>query len=410
MSGQKFPYQTIRQVDVRGRQILMRVDYNVPLNDDGTIADDFRIEASLPTLNYLLERGAKVVLISHLGRPDGKKQSRFSLRSVADNLSAKLNRPVKFVADSVGDTVSQATKKLAAGDVVLLENLRFYTEEEANDRRFASDLAKDTHADLFVQDGFGVVHRAHASTAAITEFLPSLAGLLLESEYSAIKQAIDNPNRPLTAVLGGAKISDKIPLVKRFVKVADNIIIGGAMANNFLKFLGFDVGASLVEDNQDQFIKEILKSAHAKFGTDFDNKFLLPTDVAVARHGLTTERRQELPVAAVHGDMKIFDIGSKTIGQIDKITANSGTVIWNGDLGIDTRPDFSHGSARLALNLARHPHIVSVIGGGDTADFVRHWDSLSGGSFSHVSTGGGASLELMAGQTLPGMTALLRRA
>ncbi len=396
-------------MDVHGKQILMRVDYNVPQNDDGSIADDFRIEASLPTINYLLERGAKIVLISHLGRPDGQVQEKFSLAPVAANLSDKLGRKVRFATDCIGDVASVATKGLAAGDIVLLENLRFHAEEEQNDHDFAKKLAEDSHAELFVQDGFGVVHRAHASTSAVTEFLPSVAGLLLENEYVKIKSATDDPTRPLTAVLGGAKISDKIPLVEKFVDIADNVIVGGAMADNFLKYLGNDIGDSKFEADVDDVTKKILDAAHAKFGNEFDQRFLLPVDVAVAESGLSDDKRTEVPIGLVHGQMKILDIGSNTIDKIDEIVDQSGTVIWNGTLGMAEKPEFAHGSARLAMTLAQHSGVISVIGGGDTADFVRDWDALKGGSFTHVSTGGGASLELMAGDTLPGIAALMPR-
>ncbi len=402
-----FPYKTVRDIDIQGKQVLMRVDYNVPLNDDGSISDDFRITASLPTIRYLLKRGVRLVLIAHLGRPDGRVDEKYSLEPVAVSLSDQLGQPVQFVRDCVGDAVSVATKNLTAGNVILLENLRFHPGEEANDRNFAADLAQSSHADLFVEDGFGVVHRAHASTVAITEFLPGVAGFLLEKEYTEIKAATDDPNRPLTTVLGGAKISDKIPLVKKFITIADRVVIGGAMANNFLKYLGHDVADSLVEPDMDTAIKDILDAAHDKFGAEFDQRFMLPVDVAVAEHGDKHAVRLELPLGAVHGRMQIFDIGNNTIEAVDRSAIESGTVIWNGTLGVAEQENFAHGSARLAMALATHPHVVSVIGGGDTADFVRGWDSLHGGSFTHVSTGGGASLELMAGNTLPGIAALL---
>jgi len=411
MSKIIFPYQTVRDIDVANKQILERVDYNVPLNADGTIADDFRVEASLPTLKYLLEKGAKIVLISHLGRPKGEVKPEFSLAPVAKDLSQKLNREVKFVDDCIGEKVREATESMQPGEVVLLENLRFHPEEEKNDMDFAKQLAEDSHAEIFVQDGFGVVHRAHASTEAITHFLPSIAGLLLEKEYVEIKSATDDPNRPLTAIMGGAKISDKIPLVKKFVEIADNVIVGGAMANNFLKFNGVNVASSLTEDGEDDTIREILDAAHAKFANDFDAKFILPTDVAIAPNGSDQEERVEINLSEnpLYGEARILDLGSATIDKICDIIRESGTVIWNGDLGIDTTPQFSHASSRTALELAKNPHIVSVIGGGDTADFVRNWDSLKGGSFTHVSTGGGASLELMAGDELPGIAALLKK-
>lgn len=404
-----FPYLTIKDVDVSGKQILMRADYNVPLDDNGHIADDYRITASLPTLNYLLERGAKLVLISHLGRPKSATDTKFSLQPVAVALSNELGRTVRFVDDCIGADVLDATERMQPGDVVLLQNLRFHPEEKANDREFARTLAHDTHAELFVQDGFGVVHRPHASTAAITEFLPSYAGLLLEKEYVEIKSATDNPNRPLTAVIGGAKISDKIPLVKKFIEISDNVIVGGALANNFLRRLGYDVGASLIEDNVDNIVDEILVMAKNKYGNSFGAHFVIPRDVAISADGALSAPREEVALGNVHGVNKIYDVGARTIEVIDHLVKSSGTVIWNGTLGMAEYEQFSHGSARLAMALASNPKIVSVIGGGDTADFVCKWDVLKGGSFTHVSTGGGASLELMAGDTLPGIAALLPR-
>lgn len=408
MSGQNFPYKTVRDVDVRNQNILMRVDYNVPIDKKtGEIADDFRIEKSIETIKFLLQRGAKLVLISHLGRPNGQKNAQLSLKKIAQNLSEKLGQKVKFIDDCIGDKVYLATKKMAAGDVVLLENLRFYAEEEKNDRDFAKSLAHDSHAKIFVQDGFGVVHRAHASTVGVTEFLPSVAGFLLEKEFSEITAAINDPNRPLTAILGGAKISDKIPLVKKFLKIADNVVIGGAMANNFLQYLGKNVGQSLVEDGENDVIREIFLVAKKKFGEKLPEKLILPRDVAIGRE--ISDPRYEILVDNVSDDEKIFDLGTMTIDLICEKIRASGTVIWNGDLGLDATADWSHGSSRVALELAKNPQIISVVGGGDTADFVRHWDALRGGSFTHVSTGGGASLELMSGEKLPGITALMRK-
>lgn len=404
-----FPYQTIKDVDVNGKRILMRADYNVPLTDDGRIADDFRITASLPTVKYLIERGAKLVLISHLGRPKGQVNPKFTLRPVAERLAEKLGRPVKFVDDCIGAAVSEVVGQMQPGDVILLENLRFHPEEEKNDSAFAEELARSSAAELFVQDGFGVVHRPHASTAAITEYLPAVAGLLLEREYVAIKSATDAPNRPLTAVIGGAKISDKMPLVRKFLQIADNIVIGGALANNFLKYQGYDVGDSLVEDGVADLVKSILDEAQAKYGDAMSEKFILPRDVAVAESGSLDDNRVEKPLDGVHSPAVIYDSGEKTIDAVDRVVTASGTVIWNGTLGMAEKTNFSRGSARLALVLAKNPQITSVIGGGDTADFVRNWDALHGGSFTHVSTGGGASLELMAGDTLPGIASLCRK-
>ena len=409
MASVDFPYKTIKDVDVQNKRILMRADYNVPLRADGAIADDFRIIASLPTINYLLERGVQLVLISHLGRPKGQVNSKYSLAPVAERLSEALGRPVKFVDDCVGDEVVSATSQMQAGDVILLENLRFHPEEEQNDSSFARSLANDSGAELFVQDGFGVVHRPHASTAAITGILPAVAGLLLEREYVEIKSATDAPNRPLTTVIGGAKISDKMPLVRKFMQIADNVIIGGALANNFLKYDGHNVGDSLVEDGVADLVGSIEQEAKDKYGDELSEHFVLPVDVAVSETGSLDAPRVEVGLDDVASPAKIYEKKKKTIKIIEQTVANSGTVIWNGTLGMAEYPEFSRGSARLALTLAKNPQITSVIGGGDTADFVRNWDALHGGSFTHVSTGGGASLELMAGDELPGIVALMKK-
>lgn len=404
-----FKWKTIKDVDVAGKRILLRADYNVPLKD-GEILDDFRVEASLLTLKYLIERGAKIVIISHLGRPKSPADIQFSLAPIAENLSEKLGKKVKFAKDCIGEDVANLTAKMGSGDVVMLENLRFHPEEKADDREFAKNLAKDTHANLFVQEGFGVVHRAHASTHAITEFLPSVAGFLLKKEYVEIKSATDDPNRPLTALMGGAKISDKIPLVRKFVEIADNVVIGGAMANNFLKFNGKNVAKSLVENDVDEIIKEIMVAVREKWGENYNDHFILPTDVAIATDGDFHSQRVEVDLAGnpLYGEAAIFDLGAKTIAKINDKIRESGTVIWNGDLGIDNAPQFSMASIAAAENMTK-TRIISVVGGGDTADFARHWDKLRGGSFTHVSTGGGASLELMAGEKLPGIYALMRK-
>ena len=407
MANIEFPYKTIKDVDVEGKRVLLRADYNVPLREDGTIADDFRITASLPTLHYLLDNNCQVVIMSHLGRPKGQVNPKYSLRPVAERLSEVLGQPVQLVEDCVGETVSTAVKDMQPGQVILLENLRFHPEEERDDQSFAEQLAKDSGAELFVQDGFGVVHRPHTSTDAITRVLPAVAGLLLEREYVEIKSATDSPNRPLTAVIGGAKISDKMPLVQKFLEVADNVVIGGALANNFLKYQGHDVGDSLVEDGVSDLVASILDQAKAKYGDDINAHFILPMDVAVAENGSLSDPRVEKSLDDVHAPAKIYDMGEQTIAAIEHMVEQSGTVIWNGTLGMAEYEQFSRGSARLALTLAKNPQITSVIGGGDTADFVRNWDALHGGSFTHVSTGGGASLELMAGDDLPGIVALM---
>ena len=403
-----FLKRTVRDVPLRGKTVLLRADYNVPLNAKGAIADDFRIQASLPTVRYLLDQDCKVIICSHLGRPDGEVKESLTLEPIAERLGSLLKQHVSFVPECIGDRVHQAAKRLRNGQVLMLENLRFHAGEEANDEHFAKALADDSAAEYFVQDGFGVVHRAHASTSAITQYLPSVAGLLLEREYTAIQSAMDNPERPMVAVLGGAKISDKIAVIEKFVSLADVLIIGGAMANTFLKYRGYKIGKSVHEDGLDSIIKQIYDAAEKKVGRDnLDDFIILPTDVVVAKEIAPHQRRMTVSVNDVANDELILDIGHDSIRTAVDVLATAKTVVWNGTLGYAELPQFAHGSARVALALASHPGVTSVIGGGDTADFVLGWDAKKGGSFSHVSTGGGASLDLMAGAPMPGIEALL---
>lgn len=407
---EKFHKKTLTSVPLEGKTILVRVDYNLPLHEDGTIADDYRILKSLPTLEYLLKHRCKIVICSHLGRPEGKVAPEFSLEPAAERLAELVQARVQFVPQTVGDRVRLATKALEPGQIVVLENLRFHSEEEKNDAAFAQRLAKDSNADYFVQEGFGVVHRAHASTSAIAHCLPSVAGFLVEKEFSLIKAATDNPKRPLTAVLGGAKISDKIKVIEKFVDVADNIIIGGAMANTFLKFKEMPIGSSLYEDDLNDVMRRIYERAEAKLegSRPIDEFILLPADVAVTPNIHDhKQRRYTVGVNDVAEDEAIVDIGPATIELAMQRLQKSGTVVWNGTMGMAERDQYSYGSARIALQLAQQPETVSVIGGGDTADFVLNWDSAKGESFTHVSTGGGASLELMAGDPMPGIDSLL---
>lgn len=399
--------ETINSVPLQGQTVLVRADYNVPLAPDGSIADDFRIRASLPTIKKLLKDGCKVVIISHLGRPEGR-DPKLSLEPVALRLAQLIGEPVRFVDQTIGDKVRMAVKRAPKCSVTVLENLRFYAEEEANDMQFARNLAVDSGARYFVQDGFGVVHRAHASTSAITQFLPSVSGLLLEREYTTITKAMHAPKRPLVAVMGGAKVSDKIAIIKAFINVADTIIIGGAMANTFLAYRGDDMGKSLVEPDEQTILDEIYAAATAKVGKGrLDDFLVLPTDVAVGKAITTAEPRREVQANKLENDDIALDIGLKSIEKVADIIVGAKTVIWNGTLGYAELPHFAHGSARVALALATHRGIVSIIGGGDTADFALKWDARNGGSFTHVSTGGGASLELMAGEKLPGIESLL---
>lgn len=399
--------ETIRNVPLSGDTVLVRADYNVPLDSEGNISDDLRIKASLPTLRYLIKHGCKVVIISHLGRPEGHEK-KYSLEPIAQRLTELLNKEVTFVDDTVGDTVYQAVRRAPKNSVLLLENLRFYEEEEKDSHAFAKAIVRSTRAAYFVQDGFGVVHRAHASTHALTLYLPSVAGLLLEKEYTTITKAMSAPKRPLVAVMGGAKVSDKIGVIERFVSIADKILIGGAMANTFLAYRGLPTGASKVESDQKETLDRLYVAAAAKVGTDaVDDFIVLPVDVAVASRIDPAEKRHIRSVTAIAAGDIALDVGDKSIEVIVAHIAAAKTVIWNGTLGYAELPEFAHGSARLALALATHSDIKSIIGGGDTADFALKWDGGTGSSFSHVSTGGGASLDLMAGKKLPGVESLL---
>ena len=399
--------QTINTVPLHGQTVLLRADYNVPLKSDGTIESDFRIQASLPTVKKLLADGCKVVIISHLGRPEGHREEKYSLEPAALRLAELLGEPVRFVNETVGDKVRMAVKLAPKRSVTVLENLRFDPREEANDEGFARELVKSSGARYFVQDGFGVVHRAHARTAAITMLLPSVSGLLLEREYTVITQAMKNPERPLVAILGGAKVHDKIAVIKALIDVADRIIISGAMANTFLKYKGLSLGKSKLDDDANDVLDDIYKAAREKVGADkIDDFLVLPKDLAVGK-ALDNTPRHIVAVDQLAPDDMALDVGDKTIEEIVAYVEKAKTVIWNGTLGMAEFPNYAHGSARLSLTLATNPEIESIIGGGDTADFVLNWDSKQGGSFTHVSTGGGASLELMAGEKLPGIESLL---
>jgi phosphoglycerate kinase len=406
-----FSKKTLTDVPLEGQAVLVRADYNVPLESNGTIADDYRITQSLPTLEYLLKQKCRIVICAHLGRPDGKPDKKYSLAPVAERLQQLVDASVRFIPRTVGDAVRVATHRMEPGSIVLLENLRFNPEEEANDERFAEQLAIDSNTDYFVQDGFGVVHRAHASTSAITHYLPSVAGKLLEREVTAIVSAVHHPKRPLVAILGGAKISDKIKVVEHFVEMADQIIIGGAMANTFLKFKGYPIGKSKSEDGLDDVMKRIYEVAEKKLGDSrsVDDFILLPVDVAVA-HSIEddSERRATVAVGDVAEDEYILDVGSESVFVAAQKLQGAKTVVWNGTMGLAEKPKYAYGSSLIAEILAmQKDQTETIVGGGDTADFVLHWDERKGGSFEHVSTGGGASLELMAGDPMPGIDSLL---
>ena len=399
----------MNDVPLGGKTVLVRADYNVPLRKDGSVADDYRIRMSVPTIKKLLADKCKVVIISHLGRPDGKPIAEFSLEPAANRLAALLGQPVRFVDDCVGEKARMAIKRAPKVSVTVLENVRFYAGEEANDMEFARELAKASAASYFVQDGFGVVHRAHASTAAITQLIPSVSGLLLDREYTTITDAMKHPVRPLVAALGGAKVSDKIGVIEKLVDVADTIIIGGAMANTFLARKGTFIGKSKTETDQNDVIDAIYEKAIQKVGRDqLDSFLLLPVDVGVGTSTEPEATRQDVSVNAIPAEAMALDLGPESTKVIERVVNGAHTVIWNGTMGYAEVPAFQTSSAALARVLAKNKRaITSIIGGGDTSDFVLHWDKKQGASFGHVSTGGGASLELMAGEKLPGIESLL---
>jgi 3-phosphoglycerate kinase len=425
-----FTKKTIHDIDLQDKRVLLRADYNVPLDARGKITDDYRIQQSLVTVRALLEKGVKLIICSHLGRPDGKPDSKLSLAPVAKRLSDLLDQDVKFVKDCVGPEAEKAVSELQSGQVLLLENLRFHPEEEKNDDGFAAQLAK--LADVFVQDGFGVVHRAHASTEAVTKHLPSVAGLLLEKEVDTITNAMENPARPLVAVIGGAKISDKIDILHRFIDIADVVIVGGAMANTFLDAKGIKVGKSLVETDDLGLARDIMQKAADK-SKNQHFVFYLPQDGVVATaldKSVTTrivdwdahviadvENYPKNPperTRTIDENEMILDIGPFSGAFVAGTLQLANTVVWNGTMGVTETPalhgpvgPFAHGTELIVeAMLGDWGHKpFSLVGGGDTVGYVEGRKLVD--SFNHVSTGGGASLELMAGRKLPGVEALM---
>ncbi len=390
--------QTVRDVDVAGKRVFLRADLNVPL-DDGKITDDTRIRASLPTIVYLLERGASVVLASHLGRPKGKVNDALRLKPVADRLSELLGRPVRMTGDALGPGVHDAVGKLRPGELILLENLRFHAEEEANDPEFAQSLAD--LADLYVNDAFGSAHRAHASTEGITHFLPSVAGLLLEREVDALSSILERPPKPFHTVIGGAKISGKLEVLEALVSRCQAILVGGGMANTFLAAKGLSLGKSLVETEQIENAKKIMVEARRK-----RMRLMLPTDAVVAAQLHPRAQRRVVSVSEVPRDWSVVDIGPRTIAAYTEHLAKARTIFWNGPMGVFEIAPFAEGTNAIARYLAERTAVgvVTVVGGGDSVAAV---DQLGvAGQMTHVSTGGGASLEFVEGKTLPGVAAL----
>ena len=383
---------SIEDLDLKGKRVLIRVDFNVPLKE-GKVADDTRIRAALPTIKYAIEKGAKVILVSHLGRPKGKVVDELRMDPVAERLSELLGKPVKKAPDCVGDEVKKMVEELKEGDVLLLENVRFHPEEEKNDPEFARQLAE--LADYFVQDAFGTAHRAHASTVGVGEYLPAACGFLMKKEIDYFTRALTSPERPFLAILGGAKVSDKIGVLKNLLEKVDGIIIGGGMAYTFLKAKGFEVGNSLLEEERIEFAKEVMEKAHQK-----GMEFLLPKDHVIAKEVKEGAETQVTPDENVPSGWKGVDIGPKSIAEAKGLIAKAKTIIWNGPMGVFEIDEFANGTKEIAWAVAESS-ALSIVGGGDTVSAVEKFGVKD--KISHISTGGGASLELLEGKELPGI-------
>lgn len=388
-----FNKKTVKDIDVKGKRVLVRVDFNVPLKD-GKVNDDTRITAALPTINYLLENGAALILCSHLGRPKDAPDPSFSLEPVAAYLQKLIKNKVIFSKECVGPNAEQAAAALQPGEILVLENTRFYTGETKNDDDMARQLA--SLADVYVNDAFGSAHRAHASTVGVTKYLPSVAGFLLEKEIKFLDQAIEDPKRPFVAILGGAKISDKIGVIKNLLSKADTVLIGGGMANTFFKAQGYPVGDSLVED-------EVLDTARELAG-EGGSKLRLPVDVVIADRFENEAATQTIDTGPVPDGWRILDIGQHTVENYRKVISNAGTVVWNGPMGVFEMQNFAKGTFEVAKAVAESD-AISIIGGGDSAAAIQQ--SGLADKITHISTGGGASLEMLEGIQLPGLAALL---
>jgi phosphoglycerate kinase len=391
--------KTVRDVDVRGKRVFLRADLNVPL-DDGKITDDTRIRASLPTLIYLLENGASVIVASHLGRPKGKVNDALRLKPVADRLGQLLGRPVRMTGDALGPGVVTAVDKLRPGDLILLENLRFHAEEEANDPDFAKALAE--MADIYVNDAFGSAHRAHASTEGIAHYLPAVAGLLMEREVSALSRLMEKPAKPFHTVIGGAKVSGKLEVLESLLSRCQAVLVGGGMANTFLAAKGHALGKSLVETEQLDNASRIMEEARRK-----RVRFMLPTDALVAAQVHPRSQREVVPVSDVPKDWSVVDIGPDTVAAYTAHLEKAKTIFWNGPMGVFEIAPFAEGTNAMARYVAGRTRagVVTVVGGGDSVAAVEQLGLID--QMSHVSTGGGASLEFVEGKTLPGVAALL---
>lgn len=391
--------QTVRDVNVAGKRVLVRVDFNVPLDDKQHITDDTRIRASLPTITYLLDSGAIVILMSHLGRPKGEVVESMRMAPVAQRLSELLGRPVQTAEESVGTAVEAQAKALRPGQVLLLDNLRFHKEEEKNAPAFAQQLAAS--GELYVNDAFGSAHRAHASTEGVTHYLPAVAGFLMEKEINFLGSALEHPRRPFVAIIGGAKVSDKIAVLEHLISLVDTLLIGGGMANTFLKAEGYEIGNSLYEASKVDVARDLINKARQR-----GIQLVLPPDVVLADRFANDASTRIVPSDQVVPEWRILDIGPDTIAAFRAALQNAQTIIWNGTLGVAEMPNFAKGTDAIIEILAARTEdgATTIIGGGDSAAAVEQANAAH--KMTHVSTGGGASLEFLEGRILPGVAAL----
>ena len=388
--------KSVEDIDVSGKKVIVRCDFNVPQDETGRITDDKRIVAALPTIKYLLEHNAAVILCSHLGRPKGEFNMKYSLAPVAERLSELLGKEVKLAKDVIGEDAKKLASELKCGEAMLLENVRFHKEEEKNDPAFAKELA--SMAEIYVNDAFGTAHRAHASTAGIADYLPAVCGFLINKEISIMGKALANPVRPFVAILGGAKVSDKIGVINNLIEKCDTIIIGGGMSYTFMKAMGKEIGTSLCEDDKLDLAKDLMAKAEAK-----GVKLLLPIDTVCADHFAADATPVVYEAGALPADMMGLDIGPKTVELFSAAVKDAGTVVWNGPMGVFEFDAFAVGTKAMAKAIAESG-AVSIIGGGDSAAAVEKLGFAD--KMSHISTGGGASLEFLEGLVLPGIACL----
>jgi phosphoglycerate kinase len=389
--------KTVRDIDVAGKKVLVRCDFNVPLDGEtGTITDNRRIRAAIPTIQYLIDHNAKVILCSHLGRPKGEVNSKYSLKPVAEELSKLLGKEVKLAKDVIGEDAQKLTSEIKEGEVVLLENVRFHKEEEKNDPEFAKKLA--SFAEIYVNDAFGTAHRAHASTAGVADYLPAVSGFLIEKELEFLGSSLENPVRPFVAILGGAKVSDKIGVIENLIEKVDTLIIGGGMAYTFYKAQGHHIGTSICEEDKLDLATSLLKKAEEK-----GVKLLLPVDNHVSSEYSNDGEDRFVESTEIPDGFMGLDIGPKTIENFKNAIKNAKTVLWNGPLGVTEFSKFAEGTRAIATALAESD-AVTIIGGGDSAAAVEKMGLAD--KMTHISTGGGASLEFLEGKVLPGIDCL----